>query len=73
MPIPINTAIFSQYRVITEDEISDELLNWTPQAYACYKRKCNCQGCFINETIETKCYMNVIVNKILKTIGEPNV
>lgn len=47
-------------------KIPKSALNWTPQAIDCYKRHCNCQGCFINEVIETPCKMKHVVSELIR-------
>lgn len=52
-------------------KIQDSLIKWTPQAIDCYERNCKCQGCEIDEVLETKCVMKYIVQKIYEKCGNP--
>lgn len=50
---------------------------WTTGAILCYKRGCNCQGCFINKTYrETlgngRCCMKLVVRQLVLKQGLPN-
>lgn len=54
-------------------KIQDSMLKWTPQAIDCYYRNCKCQGCEINEVLETQCVMKHIVGKIFEIYGCPPV
>ena len=49
---------------------------WTIGAIQCYKRGCNCSGCFLSETYyETlghgRCSMKIAVRKLIKKCGLP--
>ena len=49
---------------------------WTPTALECYKRGCNCIGCFYNDFFSAtsqKCQMKAAVLELVRTIGTPNV
>lgn len=48
-------------------------MKWTIGAFLCYKRNCNCKGCFIHdtfpETLAHKCGMKSAVKKLIETVG----
>ena len=49
---------------------------WTPAAVDCYKRGCNCAGCFYSEFFSgssQKCQMKASVLELVRSIGTPNV
>ena len=45
---------------------------WTPTALECYKRGCNCEGCFYSGSSQ-KCQMKASVLELVRVIGTPNV
>ena len=49
---------------------------WTPTALECYKRGCNCEGCFYRDfffVFSQKCQMKASVLELVRVIGTPNV
>ena len=47
---------------------------WTPTALECYKRGCNCGGCFYQEFFRgttQKCQMKASVLELVRVIGTP--
>lgn len=44
---------------------------WTEGAIYCYKRGCNCQGCYIKELLESKCLMKRAVLELVRKFGKP--
>ena len=49
---------------------------WTPTALECYKRGCNCEGCFYRDFFSgssQKCKMKASVLELVRVIGTPNV
>ena len=47
---------------------------WTPTALDCYKRGCNCGGCFYKEFFNgttQKCQMKASVLELVRVIGTP--
>ena len=49
---------------------------WTPTALECYKRGCNCEGCFYRDFLSgssQKCQMKASVLELVRVIGTPNV
>ncbi len=49
---------------------------WTPTAIECYKRGCNCEGCFYKDFFSGsshKCQMKAAVLELVRVIGTPNV
>ena len=49
---------------------------WTPTALECYKRGCNCEGCFYSAFFSAtaqKCQMKASVLELVRVIGTPNV
>lgn len=45
---------------------------WTEGAIYCYKRGCNCQGCYMNDLIEsTPCRMKNAVLELVRKFGKP--
>ncbi len=59
------------YKKRESNRIPLEMLKWTPQAQDCYNRGCICQGCIINDVVETKCHLKNIIPKILEQCGVP--
>jgi hypothetical protein len=48
---------------------------WTPTALECYKRGCNCGGCFYQEFFNgttQKCQMKASVLELVRVIGTPD-
>ncbi len=56
--------------------IGIEPSKWTFDAYQCYKRGCNCNGCFIQktyiETLKNRCAMKYCVKQLIRKFGLPN-
>ena len=49
---------------------------WTPTALECYKRGCNCEGCFYRDFFSgssQKCQMKASVLELVRVIGTPNI
>ena len=49
---------------------------WTPTALECYKRGCNCEGCFYSDFFKgtsQKCQMKASVLELVRVIGTPHV
>ena len=49
---------------------------WTPTALDCYKRGCNCEGCFYRDFFSgssQKCQMKASVLELVRVLGTPNV
>ncbi|MBE7709673.1 MAG: hypothetical protein E7Z93_04405 [Cyanobacteria bacterium SIG32] len=49
---------------------------WTQTALECYKRGCNCEGCFYKTFFSgssQKCQMKASVLELVRTIGKPDV
>ncbi len=49
---------------------------WTTTALECYKRGCNCEGCFYKDFFSgssQKCQMKASVLELVRVIGAPNV
>ena len=49
---------------------------WTQTALECYKRGCNCEGCFYKDFFSSssqKCQMKASVLELVRVIGTPNV
>ena len=49
---------------------------WTPTALECYKRGCNCEGCYYKSFFEgssQKCQMKASVLELVRVIGTPKV
>ena len=49
---------------------------WTPTALDCYKRGCNCEGCFYKDFFSgssQKCQMKASVLELVRVLGTPNV
>lgn len=60
------------YRMVTGFEPH----NWTTGAILCYKRGCNCQGCFISRTYretlsQGRCCMKLAVRQLILRHGLP--
>lgn len=49
---------------------------WTPTALECYKRGCNCEGCFYKNfftSASQKCQMKASVLELVRVLGTPSV
>ncbi len=49
---------------------------WTPTALECYKRGCNCEGCFYSDFFKgttQKCQMKASVLELVRVIGTPDI
>ena len=49
---------------------------WTTTALDCYKRGCNCEGCFYKDFFSgssQKCQMKASVLELVRVLGTPNV
>jgi|SRR5574344_998272 hypothetical protein len=49
---------------------------WTPTAVDCYKRGCNCDGCFYTDFFKgtsQKCQMKASVLELVRVLGTPDV
>lgn len=49
---------------------------WTPTAVDCYKRGCNCEGCFYTDFFNgtaQKCQMKASVLELVRVLGTPDV
>lgn len=45
--------------------------HWTEGSVFCYRRGCNCQGCYIKELLESKCLMKCAVLELVRKYGAP--
>lgn len=46
---------------------------WTEGSIYCYKRGCNCQGCYMKDLIESMpCRMKSAVLELVRKFGKPN-
>lgn len=49
---------------------------WTSTATECYKRGCNCNGCFYSDFFSSsaqKCQMKATVLELVRVLGTPDV
>ena len=49
---------------------------WTPTALECYKRGCNCDGCFYSDFFSAtaqKCQMKASVLELVRVLGKPDI
>ena len=49
---------------------------WTQTAIDCYKRGCNCEGCFYTDFFNKssqKCHMQASVLELVRVLGKPDV
>ncbi|MBE7705932.1 MAG: hypothetical protein E7Z91_01615 [Cyanobacteria bacterium SIG30] len=49
---------------------------WTPTAMECYKRGCNCEGCFYADFFNNssqKCQMKASVLELVRVLGKPDI
>lgn len=44
---------------------------WTEGSKFCYRRGCNCQGCYVKDIVETHCLMKHTVMELVKKFGAP--
>ena len=44
---------------------------WTEGSIYCYKRGCNCQGCYVKDVLETHCRMKSAVFELVRKFGSP--
>lgn len=63
------------YSAQTNGKMSDSIIqNWTPQAIECYELKQDCNNCSISKGCYSfVCQMPKVIEKLLKTIGKPNI
>lgn len=55
--------------------IDTDPIKWTFTAIQCYKRGCNCKGCYISETyssLSSHCSMKYCVRKLIRKYGLPD-
>lgn len=46
--------------------------SWTEGSIFCYKRGCNCQGCYVKDLMESqRCRMKAAVIELVKKFGKP--
>lgn len=45
--------------------------HWTEGAVFCYKRGCNCNGCYVKDMLETRCEMKRAVFELVRKFGKP--
>lgn len=45
--------------------------HWTETSKYCYKRGCNCNGCYVKSIIEEPCMMKSAVFSLVKKFGAP--
>lgn len=45
---------------------------WTEGSIFCYRRGCNCDGCYVQEILETPCVMKKAVLTLVKEYGAPS-
>lgn len=45
---------------------------WTESSMFCYRRGCNCEGCYIKDVLETHCFMKKAVLALVKKYGAPS-
>lgn len=45
---------------------------WTTGAIDCYKRNCRCEGCLMQEILETPCTMKIAVIELIRKFGIPS-
>ena len=49
---------------------------WTTTAMECYKRGCNCEGCFYTDFFgksSQKCQMKASVLELVRVLGKPDI
>lgn len=49
---------------------------WTTTAIECYKRGCNCEGCFYTDFFgksSQKCQMKASVLELVRVLGKPDI
>ncbi len=49
---------------------------WTQTAIECYKRGCNCEGCFYTDFFNNsnqKCQMKASVLELVRVLGKPDI
>ena len=63
--------------IIGENTLVLRLLKgWTTTAIECYKRGCNCEGCFYTDFFNKssqKCQMKASVLELVRVLGKPDV
>lgn len=45
---------------------------WTDASKFCYRRGCNCRGCYMREIIESPCLMKKTVLRLVAKLGVPS-
>ena len=59
----------------TDSLVLGTFKRWSTSAVECYLRKANCDGCFYQNFFSDRpygCKMNLAVDQLLDTIGEPS-
>ena len=54
--------------------ITPNYVRWTLEAFECYKRGCNCEGCYYKEFFKDtnqKCQMKASVLELIRILGIP--
>lgn len=44
--------------------------HWTTGSIYCYERGCNCQGCYMNDILESRCKMKCAVFELVRKFGK---
>lgn len=59
----------------TDSIVVGTFKRWSASAVECYARKANCEGCYYQHFFSSRpygCKMNLAVEQLLETIGEPS-
>jgi len=71
--VSINAPVIDPFE--TDSLVLGTFKRWSASAVECYLRKANCDGCFYQRFFSDRtygCKMNLAVDQLLETIGEPS-
>ena len=76
---PLQTRFFGRvYKVLKSRDFgrATAVRRWTQTAIECYKRGCNCEGCFYTDFFNNssqKCQMTASVLELVRVLGKPDI
>lgn len=76
---PLQTRFFGRvYKVLKSRDFgrATAVRRWTQTAIECYKRGCNCEGCFYTDFFNNssqKCQMKASVLELVRVLGKPDI
>ena len=75
----LQTRFFGRvYKVLKSRDFgrATAVRRWTQTAIECYKRGCNCEGCFYTDFFNNssqKCQMKASVLELVRVLGKPDI